>query len=101
MTTWNTKRKKLLIILASILAIILAGLLAVPRLVDVARIKNIIITQLEAGLQRNVAAQAAEVTTLTGLGVRLENVVISEDPDSVALLLSEFNPYTSVRICSL
>jgi uncharacterized protein involved in outer membrane biogenesis len=80
MTTWNTKRKKLLIILASILTIISAGLLAVPRLVDAARIKNIIITQLEAGLQRNVAAQAAEITTLTGLGVRLENVVISEDP---------------------
>jgi hypothetical protein len=65
---------------ASLLVIILAGLFAVTSLVDVARIKNFIITQLEGGLQRNVAAQTAETITLIGLGVWLENVVISNAP---------------------
>jgi hypothetical protein len=80
MMTWNARRRKLPVILAFLLAITLAGLLAGTCLVDAARIKNIIITQLETGLHRNVAAQPAEMTTLTRLSVWLENVPISEDP---------------------
>jgi hypothetical protein len=85
--TWNSKQRKLLIILASLLAIILTGLLAVTSLVDVARIKNFIITQLEAGLRRNVAAQATEMTPLTRLGVWLGNVAISKEPSPLEELL--------------
>lgn len=74
------KRKKLLIILCSTLGLILAGFAAIPLFVDANRIKASIMTQLESRLQRKVAVEEAGITLFTGLGIRLRNIIIADDP---------------------
>jgi uncharacterized protein involved in outer membrane biogenesis len=80
MIGWLHTKKKLLLILSGIAAFIVAGLLVLPLLIDEARVKGLIISRLESSLQRKVSVQSAEITIFTGIGVRLRNVLISEDP---------------------
>src|SRR5437667_4487568 len=80
MENWVQKRKKLVLILSSTIALIIASLAIVPLFIDTTRIKNVIIAQLESGLQREVTAQEAEITIFSGIGIRLKNAVISENP---------------------
>ena len=78
MENWVEKRKKLVLILSSTIALIIASLAIVPLFIDTTRIKNVIIAQLESGLQREVTAQEAEITIFSGIGIRLKNAVIYE-----------------------
>jgi len=80
MENWVEKRKKLVLILSSTIALIIASLAIVPLFIDTTRIKNVIIAQLEPGIQREVTAQEAEITIFSGIGIRLKNAVISENP---------------------
>jgi len=80
MMNWVQSKKKLLLILSGIVAFIVAGLLVLPFLIDEARVKSLIISRLESNLQRKVSVESAEITIFTGLGVRLRNVLVSEDP---------------------
>ena len=73
-------KKKLLLILSGLVAFVVAGLLVLPLFIDEARVRNLIVARLESNLQRKVSVQAAEITIFTGIGVRLRNVLISEDP---------------------
>ena len=80
MISWLQSRKKLLFVLFGISVFIVAGLLLLPLFIDEARVKSLIISRLESNLQRKVSVESAEITIFTGLGVRLRNVLVSEDP---------------------
>jgi uncharacterized protein involved in outer membrane biogenesis len=80
MTGWFHSKRKLLLIISGVVAFIVAGLLAIPRLIDEAHLKNLIVSRLESNLQRKVSVQSAEITIFSGIGVRLRNVLVSEDP---------------------
>ena len=80
MITWLLTKKKLLLILSGLVVFIVAGLLILPLFIDETRVRNLIVSRLESNLQRKVSVQAAEITIFTGIGVRLRNVLISEDP---------------------
>ena len=80
MITWLRTKKKLLLILSGLVVFIVAGLLILPLFIDETRVRNLIVSRLESNLQRKVSVQAAEITIFTGIGVRLRNVLISEDP---------------------
>jgi uncharacterized protein involved in outer membrane biogenesis len=80
MIAWLGSKKKLLLIFSVVLVLIVAGLLAVPLLIDETRVRKLIVSQLESSLHRKVSVQEAEVTVFTGIGVRLKNVLVSEDP---------------------
>jgi len=72
--------------------LILAGLLIIPFFVDKALIRNIVTAQLESSLNRRVAVREVEVTIFSGIGVRLRELAISEDPrfGSAPFLRAEF-----------
>ena len=74
------KRKKLLIVGVSFLAVVLIGLSAVPLFVDSNGLKNLIIAQLESRLQRKITAREAGVRIFTGPGIELREVTIADDP---------------------
>ena len=74
------KRKKLLIVGVSFLAVVLIGLSAVPFFVDSNQLKNLIIAQLESRLQRKITAKEAVVRIFTGPGIELREVTIADDP---------------------
>ena len=74
------KRKKVLIVGVSFLAVVVIGLSAVPFFVDSNRLKNLIIAQLESRLQRKITAREAGVIIFTGPGIELREVTIADDP---------------------
>ena len=75
------KRKKLLIVGVSVLAVVMIGLSAVPLFVDSNGLKNLIIAQLESRLQRKITAREAGVRIFTGPGIELREVTIADDPE--------------------
>jgi len=81
MNAWfDTKKKRLLLVLSGLVLVILVALFILPFLIDESRIREVIVSQLESSLHRKVSVQNAEITVFTGIGVRLGNVLISEDP---------------------
>ena len=74
------KRKKVLIVIVSILVVVALGLSAVPFLIDSNELKNLIIAQLESKLQRKVTAKEVGITVLTGPGIELKDLAIADDP---------------------
>jgi len=63
------------------LALLLAsGVGAAFFLVDANQLKQALVEQLESQLQRKVSAGEAEVTIFTGLGARVRNLTVGEDP---------------------
>src|SRR5262245_7572716 len=80
MTNWFHSKRKLLLILSGVVALILDGIWVLPLLIDEAHLKNLIVSRLESSLRRKVSVQSAEITIFTGVGVRLKNVLIAEDP---------------------
>jgi uncharacterized protein involved in outer membrane biogenesis len=73
-------KRKLWLIISGVVAFIVAGLLVLPLLIDEAHLKNLIVSRLESNLQRKLSVQSAEITIFSGIGVRLRNVLVSEDP---------------------
>ena len=87
------RRKRLLIILSAIMVLVVAGLGVLPLLVDARRIRDLVVSQLESSLQRRVSVQSADLTVFTGLGLRLRQAVVFEDP--------RFGPIPMAKIASL
>src|SRR5262245_38220106 len=73
-------KRKLWLIISGVVAFLVSGLLVLPLLVDETHLKNLIVSRLESNLQRKVSVQSAEITIFSGIGIRLRNVLISEDP---------------------
>ena len=86
-------RKRILIILSAALILILAALVSVPYFVDTNQFRSRVISGLESALHRKVSVQSAELTVLTGLGLRLNRLVVFEDP--------QFGPVPFARLTSL
>lgn len=80
MIIWLRNKKKSVLVVSGILVLVLSALLTLPFFIDETRVRNLIVSRLESSLQRKVSVQAAEITIFTGIGVRLRNVLISEDP---------------------
>jgi uncharacterized protein involved in outer membrane biogenesis len=74
------KRKRLLIVLSAIVVLIISILAVIPFLVDVKRIRVLVVSQMESTLQRKVSVQSADLTVFNGLGLQLRQVVVFEDP---------------------
>jgi uncharacterized protein involved in outer membrane biogenesis len=75
-----TLKKKVLIGFLGLVALLTVALAAIPFLVDANHIKSLLVPELEKSLNRKIAVQTAELTVLSGLGVRLKQAVIFEDP---------------------
>ncbi len=75
----NMKAKKLIIIGAVFVLILIATLAAVPLFIDTQSLKNKLVTQAEALLHRRMSVQAVQITVFTGLGMRLSRAVIFDD----------------------
>ncbi len=73
------KAKKLVIIAAVIVFVLVAALAAVPFLVDKQSLKTKLVTEAEGVLHRRMSVQDVEITVFTGLGVRLNRAVIFDD----------------------
>ena len=88
-----TMKKKVLIGLASLIVVLTFALASIPFFVDANRLRNLLVPELEKSLNRKVAVQSAELTLLTGPGVRLKQVVIFEDP--------QFGPIPFLKVDAL
>ncbi|MCI0353119.1 MAG: AsmA family protein [Acidobacteriales bacterium] len=73
------KRRKLLIILGSILLALVIVAIALPFIIDVNRFKPQIEQQLQSALERRVQIGNVELALLSG-GVKVEKIAIGEDP---------------------
>ena len=73
------KAKKLIIIGAVCVLIVIGALAAVPFFIDTQSLKNKLVNQAEAALHRRMSVQGVELTIFTGLGVRLNRAVIFDD----------------------
>ena len=73
------KAKKLVIIAAVVVCILVAALAAVPFFIDTQSLKNKVVSEAEGVLHRKMSVQAVEVTIFTGLGIRLNRAVIFDD----------------------
>lgn len=63
-----------------VLALMVLAVAAIFFFVDAEKLKETVVSQLESQLKRNVTAGKAEVTIFTGLGARVHNLTIGEDP---------------------
>ena len=73
------KGKKLIIIGAVCVLIVIGALAAVPFFIDTQSLKTKLVTEAEGILHRRMSVQAVEITVFTGLGVRLNRAVIFDD----------------------
>ncbi len=88
-------RKRIIIILSVILVLIIAVLASVPYFVDANRVRSLVVSGLESALHRKVSVHSAELTLLTGLGLRLNQMVVFEDPRFGAV---PFSKISSLRV---
>ena len=89
------KAKKLVIIAAVIVFVLVAALAAVPFLVDKQSLKTKLVTEAERALHRRMSVQDVEITVFTGLGIRLNRAVIFDDLRFAGThLLSRLNSIT-------
>jgi len=73
------KAKKLVIIGAVIVFVLVAALAAIPFFVDKQSLKTKLVTEAEGILHRRMSVQDVEITVFTGLGIRLNRAVIFDD----------------------
>jgi len=88
-------RKRIIVILSASLILIIAVLASIPYFVEANRFRSLVISRLESALHRKVSVHSAELTILTGLGLRLNQVVIFEDPRFGA---APFSKVASLRV---
>src|SRR5262249_24650854 len=72
-------RKKLVVIAAVVVAIVIAAAAAIPLFIDTQSLKGKLVAEAERVLRRRMSVQSVDVTIFTGLGVRLNRVVIFDD----------------------
>jgi len=75
----NMKAKKLIIVAAVVVSVLVAALAAIPFFIDTQSLKNRLVTEAEGILRRRMSVQAVEITVFTGLGIRLNRAVIFDD----------------------
>ncbi len=85
-----SNRKRSIILLVSFLTFVALITLVVPFLLDESQVKSVVLGQIENYLQRRVTAEGAEVTLWTGIGLRLRDAVIFEDPEFGATPFVQF-----------
>ena len=73
------KAKKLVIVAAVVVSVLIAALAAIPFFIDTQSLKNRVVTEAEGILNRRMSVQAVEITVFTGLGIRLNRAVIFDD----------------------
>ena len=73
------KAKKLVIIAAVVVSVLVVAFAAVPFFVDKQSLKTKLVTEAEGILHRRMSVQDVEITVFTGLGIRLNRAVIFDD----------------------
>ena len=73
------KQKKLLIIAAVVVSLLIAALAAIPFFIDTQSLKSKLVTEAEGMLRRRMSVQGVEITVFTGLGIRLNRAIIFDD----------------------
>ena len=73
------KAKKLIIVAAVVVSVLIAALAAIPFFIDTQSLKTRLVTEAEGILHRRMSVQAVEITVFTGLGIRLNRAVIFDD----------------------
>ena len=73
--------KKIIIIVAVFILLLLIAAIFTPFVVDLNKYKGTILARLKPYIGRDVDFQNIELTVLTGLGVEIEGLTVSESPD--------------------
>jgi len=73
--------KKIIIGLAMVLVLIFLLVLLAPFLVDLNKYKDTILTQIRPYVPREVDFEHIELKILTGLGIELQGLTVSENPN--------------------
>jgi len=73
------KSKKLLLIAAAGVFVLLTALAAIPFFIDTQSLKSRLVSEAESILHRRMSVQAVEITVFTGLGIRLNRAVVFDD----------------------
>jgi uncharacterized protein involved in outer membrane biogenesis len=73
------RSKKLLILAAVVVFVVIAALAAIPLLIDKQDLKPRLVTEAERILHRRMSVETVDITVFTGLGIRLNRVVIFDD----------------------
>ncbi|HEU0006960.1 MAG TPA: AsmA family protein [Terriglobia bacterium] len=73
------KAKKLVIVAAVVVSVLIGALAAIPFFIDAQSLKTKLVTEAEVILHRRMSVQAVEITVFTGLGIRLNRAIIFDD----------------------